>query len=212
MNVFDPTIEAADVRAGPAKRPDSSEAADAVRTLILRAGDDPDREGLRGTPKRVVRAYDEWFGGYREDPAEILSQVFEETGGYDGMVVLRGIRFHSFCEHHLAPIVGRAHVGYMPDARVVGISKLARVVDLYARRLQLQERLTAEIADALVRALRPAGAAVVVEAEHFCMSTRGVHKPGVTMVTSSLHGVFRTDAALRRDFMSAIGSPAGDDG
>ncbi len=212
MNVLDLSVEAAGAQAGPAVRPDAAAAAEAVRTLIQWAGDDPDREGLRGTPGRVVSAYREWFAGYREDPAELLGRVFEETGGYDGMVVLRGIRFHSFCEHHLAPIVGRAHVGYLPDGRVVGISKLARVVDLYARRLQLQERLSAEIANALMQSLRPAGAAVVVEAEHFCMSTRGVHKPGVTMVTSSLHGVFRSDAGLRREFMSAIGNLVGDGG
>src|ERR1700674_2709261 len=185
-------------------RPSRSEAEDAVRTLIRWAGDDPDREGLRGTPGRVVRAYEEWFWGYTEDPAEYLQRTFEEVAGYDEVVVLRDIRFESHCEHHMAPIVGRVHIGYLPRNRVIGISKLARLVQAYAKRLQIQERMTAEIADALHRALKPDGVGVVVEGTHTCMTTRGVHKAESTMVTSSMLGIFRDRPETRHEFLSAI--------
>lgn len=188
----------------PAGRPARSEAEAAVRTLIRWAGDDPGREGLRDTPARVARAFGDFFRGYDEDPAEVLERTFEESGDYDEMVLLRGIRLESHCEHHMVPIVGVAHVAYLPRARVVGISKLARVVDIHARRLQIQERLTAEIADVIDRVLQPHGVAVMIEAEHHCMSTRGVHKPGVSMVTSRLLGRFRSDPELRREFLGAV--------
>ena len=186
-------------------RPSRAEAAEAVRTLIRWAGDDPGREGLMGTPDRVLRAYAEWFGGYDEDPVALLERTFGESGGYDGIVLLRGIRFVSHCEHHMAPVLGRAHVAYLPGARVVGVSKLARLVELYAGRLQIQERMTAQIADALDTALRPRGVAVVVEATHGCMATRGVHKPGAAMVTSCLLGAFRDHPGTRAEFLSAVG-------
>ncbi|MFT4976243.1 MAG: GTP cyclohydrolase I [Myxococcota bacterium] len=182
-------------------RPTRAEAEAAVRTIIEWIGDDPDREGLRDTPSRVVRAYSEHFSGYGEDPVELLSRTFEEVAGYDELVVLRGIRLESHCEHHMLPIIGTVHVGYLPDQRVVGISKLARVVEVYARRMQIQEKLTAQIARAIESALQPRGVAVVIEAEHHCMSTRGVHKPGVTMITSQLLGMFQTDAALKQEFL-----------
>ena len=185
-------------------RPSRNEAEDAVRTLIRWAGEDPDREGLRGTPGRVVRAYEEWFWGYTEDPAEYLQRTFEEVAGYDEVVVLRDIRFESHCEHHMAPIVGRVHIGYLPRNRVVGISKLARLVDAYARRLQIQERLTAEIANTLERILKPHGVAVVVEGAHECMTTRGVRRTDVTMVTSRMLGVFRNQPQTRAEFLAAI--------
>jgi len=190
---------------GAARRPSRAEAEAAVRTLIRWAGDDPRREGLADTPGRVLRAYEEWFGGYGEDPVELLQRTFGESGGYDGMVLLRDIRFVSHCEHHMAPVLGRAHVAYLPGARVVGISKLTRLVELYARRLQIQERMTAQIADALQAVLRPRGVAVVVEATHGCMATRGVHKPGAAMVTSRLLGAFRDHPETRTEFLSAIG-------
>jgi len=186
-------------------RPTREEAEAAVRTLIRWAGDDPDREGLISTPSRVVRAYEEWFAGYNDHPRDYLKRTFEETGGYDEVVVLRDIRFESHCEHHMAPIVGRVHIGYLPRNRVVGISKLARLVDVYARRLQIQEKMTAEIAACLESVLKPHGVAVVTEAAHQCMTTRGVHKTGVTMVTSRMLGVFRDHAATRQEFLSAIG-------
>ncbi len=186
-------------------RPSREQAEAAVRTLIQWAGDNPDREGLRATPSRVVRAYEEWFSGYNDDPREYLKRTFEETGGYDEVVVLRDIRFESHCEHHLAPVIGRVHIGYLPRNRVVGISKLARLVEVYARRLQIQEKMTAEIASCLDAVLKPHGVAVVTEATHQCMTTRGVHKPGVTMVTSRMVGVFRTNAETRQEFLSAIG-------
>jgi GTP cyclohydrolase IA len=194
-------------RARPAvlAKPSREEAEAAVRTLIRWAGDDPDREGLRATPSRVVRAYEEWFAGYNDEPREYLKRTFEETGGYDEVVVLRDIRFESFCEHHIAPIIGRVHIGYLPRNRVVGISKLARLVEVYARRLQIQEKLTAEIASCLDAVLKPHGVAVVTEATHQCMTTRGVHKPGVTMVTSRMLGVFRDHAETRQEFLAAIG-------
>ena len=186
-------------------RPSREQAEGAVRTLIQWAGDDPDREGLRATPSRVVRAYEEWFSGYNDDPREYLKRTFEETGGYDEVVVLRDIRFESHCEHHLAPVIGRVHIGYLPRNRVVGISKLARLVEVFARRLQIQEKMTAEIASCLDAVLKPHGVAVVTEGTHQCMTTRGVHKPGVTMVTSRMVGVFRTNAETRQEFLAAIG-------
>jgi GTP cyclohydrolase I len=179
----------------------------AVRELLLAVGEDPERDGLRDTPARVARAYREWFCGYEEDPNELLARSFEETDGYDEMVVLRDIRLESTCEHHLAPILGRVHVAYLPNGRVVGISKLARVVDAYAKRLQIQEKLTAQIANTICDVLQPKGVAVVVEAAHQCMTTRGVHKPGVTMVTSRMLGAFRDDPSTRREFLAMIGNP-----
>ena len=193
-------------RAGAA-RPSRAEAEESVRTLIRWAGDDPDREGLAGTPARVARAFGEYFVGYETDPDEALKRTFEEVEGYDEMVALRGIRFESHCEHHMAPIIGAAHVAYLPDRRVVGISKLARVVDIYARRLQIQEKMTVQIADTIDRALAPKGVAVVVEAAHQCMTTRGVHKPGVTMKTSRMLGAFRDDPSTRREFLAMIARP-----
>ena len=181
------------------------EAEAAVRTLLRWIGEDPGRPGLLGTPGRVTRACEEWFGGYAQDPAGLLRTTFDETGGYDEVVLLRDIEFVSHCEHHLAPIVGRAHVAYLPDRRVVGLSKLARVVDVFARRLQIQERMTAEIADTIQEVLEPRGAAVVVEAVHHCMTTRGVGKPGSLMVTSRLTGVFRDDPSVKREFLALIG-------
>ena len=177
----------------------------AVRTLLRWAGDDPSREGLLDTPKRVAEAYRDWFSGYATDPADYLRRTFEEVAGYDEMIVLRDIEFESHCEHHMAPIIGKAHVGYLPDRRVVGISKLARVVDIFARRLQIQEKMTAEIATTILAALQPRGVAVVVEATHECMTTRGIHRPGVSMVTSQMLGVFRDDASTRREFLALIG-------
>ncbi len=188
-------------------RPSREEAEAAVRTLLRWAGDNPDREGLLDTPGRVVRAYEEWFKGYEEDPVAYLQRTFEEVEGYDEMVVLRDIRYESYCEHHLAPIIGKAHVGYIPSDRVVGISKLARVVETYAKRLQVQEKMTAQIAKSIEEVLQPRGVAVVIEGEHHCMSTRGVHKPGVSMVTSTMLGAFRTDNATRKSFMYFIGIP-----
>lgn len=193
--------------AAPAPRPTRREAEEAVRTLLRWAGDDPDREGLADTPARVVRAYEEWFGGYGQDPEEYLQRTFEEVEGYDEMVILRDITFESHCEHHLAPIIGRAHVGYLPNQRVVGISKLARVVETYAKRLQVQEKMTAQIANVIHDILKPNGVAVVVEAAHQCMTTRGVHKKGVTMVTSCMLGAFRDDDKTRREFLAMIGNP-----
>ena len=187
------------------ERPTREEAEAAVRTLIRWAGDNPDREGLLGTPDRVVRSYEEFFGGYNEDPAEMLQRTFEEVDGYDEVVMLRDIRLESHCEHHMVPIIGKVHIGYLPDRRVVGISKLARLVDAYARRLQIQEKLTAQIANTLQEVLQPRGVAVVIEAAHQCMTTRGVHKAGVAMVTSHMLGAFRTDASTRREFLSIIG-------
>ncbi len=188
------------------KRPSRAEAEEAVRTLLRWAGDDPNRQGLLETPSRVVRAYEEWFHGYLEDPYELLQKTFEETEGYDEMVVLKEIPFSSHCEHHMAPIIGQAHVAYLPDKRVVGISKIARVVEVYAKRLQIQEKLTAQIANTFQNVLKPRGVAVVIEAAHQCMTTRGVHKHGVTMVTSHMLGAFRDDPRTRQEFLSMIGS------
>jgi GTP cyclohydrolase I len=181
------------------------QAEEAVRTLLRWAGDDPTREGLLDTPKRVVKAYREWFGGYASDPGEYLRRTFKEVDGYDEMVVLRDIQFESHCEHHLAPIIGRAHVGYLPTNRVVGISKLARVVDGFAKRFQVQEKLTAQIAHCIEETLQPAGVAVVIDASHECMTTRGVHKRGVSMITSQMLGTFRDDARTRAEFLQFIG-------
>jgi GTP cyclohydrolase I len=188
-------------------RPSEEEARAAVRTLLRWAGDDPDREGLQDTPDRVIRAYREWFAGYEQDPVDMLARTFEEVDGYDEMVVLRDIRFESYCEHHMAPIIGKAHVGYIPTDRVVGISKLARLVNVFAKRLQVQEKMTAQIANVLMEVLRPRGVAVVMEGEHHCMSTRGVHRHGVSMVTSTMLGNFREDHRTRKEFMDIIGNP-----
>ena len=193
---------------GRDQRPSREEAEEAVRTLIRWAGDNPDREGMVETPNRVTRAYEEWFMGYKVDAVDLLQQVFEETNGYDEIVVLRDIRFESHCEHHIAPIIGKVHIGYLPNHRVVGISKLARLVDVFSRRMQIQEKMTVQIADTIDTVLQPKGVAVVVEGAHQCMTTRGIHKPGVTMVTSRMTGAFREDTATRREFMSVIGVPA----
>ena len=188
-------------------RPKTSRRAaeEAVRTLLAWAGEDPNREGLRDTPQRVVDAYRDWFSGYQIDPAAYLRRTFEEVGGYDEMIVLRDISFESHCEHHMAPIIGRVHIGYLPADKVVGISKLVRVVEGYARRFQVQENLTAQIADCITQVLRPRGVGVVVDAMHECMTTRGVHKRGVSMVTSRMTGTFRSDARTRTEFLSFIG-------
>jgi GTP cyclohydrolase I len=191
------------------RRPTREEAEEAVRTLIRWAGDDPAREGLLGTPDRIVRSYREFFSGYDEDPIALLQRTFEETNGYDEIVALRDIRFESHCEHHIAPIIGKVHIAYLPDKRVVGISKLARLVDVFAKRLQIQEKMTAQIANTLDDVLQPKGVAVVIEAAHQCMTTRGVHKPGVTMVTSRMLGAFRDDPLSRREVLAMIGTPGG---
>jgi GTP cyclohydrolase I len=200
--------------AAPSTRPTREEAESAVRTLLRWAGDDPTREGLIDTPARVVRSYEEFFHGYATDPVAILERTFEETDGYDEIVLLRDIRVESHCEHHMVPIIGRAHVAYLPHRRVVGISKLARVVEAYGKRLQIQEKLTAQIANTIQDVLQPRGVAVVIEASHQCMSTRGVHKSGVTMVTSRMLGAFRDDPSTRREVLAMIGNRsvgAGDD-
>jgi len=191
----------------PANRPSREEALAAVDTLIRWAGDDPSREGLAGTPDRVARAYEEQFAGYAIDPVALLQRTFEEVEGYDEMVLLRDIRFESHCEHHMKPIVGHAHVAYLPERRVVGISKLARVVDAYAKRLQIQEKMTAQIANTIAEVLQPQGVGVVIEAAHQCMTTRGVYKPGATMVTSRMLGMFRSDHRTRREFLALIRTP-----
>ncbi len=205
MNIVTPASSRTEA-AGSINRPTREQAEDAVRTLLLWAGDDPDREGLQETPARVARAYKEFFVGYGVDPLSMLARTFEETDGYDEIVLLRDIRLESTCEHHMAPIIGRVHVAYLPHRRVVGISKLARVVDAYAKRLQIQEKLTAQIANTIQDVLEPRGVAVIVEAAHQCMTTRGVHKPGVTMVTSRMLGAFRDNAATRRELLAMIGN------
>lgn len=187
-----------------AQRPGQAEVEAAVRILLRWTGDDPEREGLVDTPNRVARAYREFFAGYDEDPKAILTATFEEAGDYDDMVLVRNIRLESHCEHHLVPIVGMAHIAYLPNKRVVGLSKLARVVDLYARRLQIQERLTSQIANLIFEVLQPRGVAVVIEAEHLCMTTRGAYKPGSTTVTRRLLGIYSTDDQARRDVLAAI--------
>ncbi len=189
---------------GGRRRPSRSEAEAAVRTLIEWAGDDPDREGLTGTPERVVRAYSEFFAGYHEDPVTVLETTFEETADYDEMIVLRDIRLESHCEHHIVPILGKAHIGYLPAGRVVGISKLARLVEVFAKRLQIQEVLTSQIADTIQEVLEPRGVGVVIEAAHQCMTIRGIRKPGVNLVTSRMLGSFRDDRTTRREFLSMI--------
>lgn len=181
------------------------QAEDAVRTLLRWAGEDPAREGLLDTPKRVAKAYRDWFSGYALDPDDYLRRTFEEVAGYDELIVLRDIEYESHCEHHMAPIIGKVHVGYLPDGKVVGISKLARVVDAYARRFQVQEKMTAQIADCIQRVLAPRGVGVVVEGAHECMTTRGVHKRGVSMVTSKMLGSFRDDARTRNEFLRFVG-------
>jgi GTP cyclohydrolase IA len=191
-----------------AARPSRDEAEAAVRTLLAWAGDDPAREGLIDTPKRVAKAFEEWFHGYNEDPEQYLARTFEEVEGYDEMITLKDIRFESHCEHHLAPIIGKVHVAYIPTNRVVGISKLARTVEVYAKRLQVQEKMTAQIANAIQKTLNPKGVAVVVEGAHQCMTTRGVHKTGVNMVTSTMLGEFRTNPMTRREFLSVVGNPS----
>jgi len=202
-------LDRAEAGATPAEgqRPTRDEAEAAVRTLLRWIGEDPKREGLVETPARVARAFEEWFAGYAEDPEDLLRRTFEETDGYDEMVVLRDVRFESFCEHHLAPIIGTAHIGYLPNRRVIGISKLARVVEAYAKRLQIQEKLTAQVANAIHAVLKPLGVGVVITATHQCMTTRGVHQTGVSMVTSRMLGPFRTDATTRREFLAMIGNP-----
>lgn len=192
----------------PLLRPSREEAEDAIRTLLRWAGEDPSREGLLDTPGRVVRSYEEFFAGYGEDPSSILSRTFSEVDDYDEIVLLRDIRFESHCEHHMVPIIGVAHVAYLPSKRVVGISKLARVVDAFSRRLQIQERLTAQIANTINDVLQPHGVAVILEAGHQCMTTRGVHRPGVSMVTSRMLGVFRTNSDTRRELMSMLNRPS----
>lgn len=189
-------------------RPTHEEAEAAVRTLIRWAGDDPNREGLLDTPRRVVKSYAEFFAGYKDDPREILSRTFEEVEGYDEMIVLTDIRFESHCEHHMVPIIGKVHVAYLPDKRVVGISKLARLVEVYSKRLQIQEKMTVQIADTLSEVLQPLGVAVVIEASHQCMTTRGVHKAGVSMITSRMVGAFRDNGETRRELLSIIGLAA----
>jgi len=191
-----------------AAKPTQEEAEEAIRTLIRLAGDDPTREGLRDTPSRVFRSYQEMFAGYATDPVALLERTFEEVEGYDEIVLLRDIRIESHCEHHMVPIIGRAHIAYVPRNRVVGISKLARVADAYARRLQIQERLTVQIAETIDQVLKPQGVAVVIEAGHQCMSTRGVHKSGVSMVTSRMTGCFRDNATTRRELLSLIANRA----
>ncbi|MXZ72992.1 MAG: GTP cyclohydrolase I FolE [Acidobacteria bacterium] len=188
------------------RRPRRAEAEAAVRTLIEWAGDDPDREGLKETPERVVRAYEEFFAGYAEDPVALLATTFEKPADYDEMIVLRDIRIESHCEHHIVPILGKAHIGYLPRGRVVGSSKLARVVEMFAKRLQIQEALTSQIAETIQKVLEPRGVGVVIEAAHQCMTTRGIRKPGISMVTSRMLGAFRDDRTTRREFLSMIGS------
>ena len=190
------------------KKPSREEAEAAVRVLLEWAGDDPTRDGLIDTPARVVRAYEEYFSGYNDDPKKILVRSFDETEGYDEIVVLKDIKFASHCEHHIAPILGKVHVAYLPKSRVVGISKLARLVETFGRRLQIQEKMTAQIANAINDILKPKGVAVVIEAAHECMTTRGIDKPGVSMVTSTMLGAFRADPSTRREFMSIIGNPS----
>ncbi|MEL0106654.1 MAG: GTP cyclohydrolase I FolE [Rhodospirillaceae bacterium] len=204
------TLSIVEDKKSPArKRPSREEAEEAIRTLILWAGDDPAREGLKDTPKRVVNSYEEFFKGYEAEPEDILKRTFEEVDGYDEIVLLRNIGFESHCEHHMAPIIGKAHVAYLPRKRVVGISKLARLVEAYAKRLQIQEKMTAQVANALEEVLQPFGVAVIIEAAHQCMTTRGIHKRGVTMVTSRMLGAFRDNESTRREFLAMIGNPTG---
>jgi len=190
----------------PVVKPTREEAMDAVKTMIAWAGDDPTREGLLETPKRVIKAYEEFFAGYEMDPDDILNKTFEEVAGYDEMIIIKDIRLESHCEHHMVPILGKAHLAYIPNNRVVGISKLARVVDVYGKRLQTQETMTAQIAESINRVLKPKGVAVVVDAGHQCMTTRGIHKTNATTITSQMLGVFRSDYRTRSEFMNLINS------
>jgi GTP cyclohydrolase I len=206
VNIVTPAASLSPPDASHAERPSREQAEDAVRTLLRWAGENPAREGLLDTPARVARSYEEMFGGYHVDPVTLLERTFEETDGYDEIVLLRDIRLESHCEHHMLPIIGRVHVAYLPHRRVVGISKLARVVEAYGKRFQIQEKLTAQIANTINDVLHPRGTAVVIEAVHQCMSMRGVHKPGVSMVTSRMLGAFRDDPATRRELLSMIGS------
>lgn len=186
------------------RKPSRKQAEEAIHTLLLWAGDDPSREGLLDTPKRVARAYEDWFSGYKDDPVEFMKRTFEEVDGYDEMIVLRDIEFESHCEHHMAPIIGHAHVGYLPKNKIVGISKLARVVEAFARRFQVQEKMTAQVANCVADVLNPKGVGVVIEAAHQCMTTRGIHKTNVSMVTSTMLGTFRKDARTRAEFLRMI--------
>ena len=201
------SLESRRTRKAAQLRPSRADAEEAVRTLLRWAGDDPTREGLLGTPDRVTRAYKEFFSGYDVDPVDFLKRTFEEIDGYDELIVLRDIRFESHCEHHLAPIIGRAHIGYLPNKRVVGISKLARVLEAYARRLQIQEKLTSQVANTIQEVLQPRGVGVIIDAAHQCMTTRGVHKPGMSMITSRMLGSFRSDPSTRREFLAIVGGP-----
>jgi len=205
MNATMPPTKWTEKTQPTAERPERAEVEAAVRTIIRWTGDDPERAGLLDTPARVARAFEEFFSGYAQDPVEILQRTFEEIEGYDEMIVLRGVRFESHCEHHMAPIIGQAWVGYVPDGRVVGISKLARVVDIYAKRLQIQEKLTAQIANTINDVLKPQGVAVVIKATHNCMTTRGIHKPGADLVTSRMLGCFRDNPLTRQEFLSITG-------
>ena len=205
---FDKPFSVSAEKQNETAKPSRSDAEAAVRTLIRWAGDDPDREGLVDTPDRVVRSYEEFFSGYAADPKAILERTFEEVEGYDEIVLLRDIRLESHCEHHMVPIRGKAHVAYMPHRRVVGISKLARLVEAYAKRLQIQEKLTSQVANAINEILQPLGTAVVIEAAHQCMTTRGVQKAGVTMVTSRMLGTFRENGETRRELLAMIGNPS----
>ena len=199
-------LERVAVAQAPSERPERAEVEQAIRTMIRWAGDDPERDGLRDTPDRVARAFEEYFSGYAQDPNEILKKTFQEIEGYDEMIVLRGVRFESHCEHHMAPIVGRAWVAYIPQGRVVGISKLARLVDIYAKRLQIQEKMTAQIANTINDVLRPEGVGVIIKATHHCMTTRGAHKPGTDLVTSRMLGVFRDNALTRQELLGLANS------
>jgi GTP cyclohydrolase I len=198
------STEKPSIKSSSTERPSQEQAMEAVKTLIRWAGDNPEREGLIETPKRVINAYQEFFKGYTENPQEIISKTFEEVEGYDEMVLLKNMRLESHCEHHMVPIIGVAHIAYIPNVRVVGISKIARLLDVYAKRLQTQETMTAQIADTLNETLEPKGVAVVIDAAHQCMTTRGVHKAGTTTVTSRMLGVFKQDARTRAEFISLI--------
>ena len=190
---------------GEKRQPTREQAKNAVKTLLLWAGDNPDREGLKGTPDRLIDSYQEYFSGYKKDPKDFLSRTFRETEGYDEMIALTDITFESHCEHHIAPIIGKAHIGYIPKTKVVGISKIARVVEIFAKRLQIQEKLTTQIANAINEVLNPKGVCVIVEASHQCMTTRGIHKTGVLMVTSKMTGLFKDNAATRKEFLDLVG-------
>ena len=207
QRVEKPAVAAARKRKAPATRPSRAEAEAAVRTLIAWSGDDPDREGLLDTPRRVVVAFEDWFRGYRQDPAEALARTFADVQGYDDMVLVRDVRLESHCEHHMAPFIGVAHIAYLPRDSVVGLSKLARVVEIYAKRLQTQEALTAQVTGAIETHLNPRGVAVLIEAEHMCMSTRGVNQQGVSTVTTRFCGAFETDPALRARFLDLVHAP-----